>query len=1585
MTSSNAGPHHNAGPHEDDYANANAHHHQEPTLSMLDVEALDELWSQIMDEEANQFDGEIMQAASHAIDEHLNDEVTHDLVQSIEHAMLQQAQVQAYTNSNHTIHHMEAHAQGQGQQQAQGEDQIMLSTLDHHLPQALEAKLAETMENQLRGKQLRLHEKHYHGNSHGNVVHGSSSSGVDVPVIPFPVVPQQQHEAEAEAEAPISDPHVPVLWLDHDPTEDDVHAPHDERYNNAPRNDLNRMASASMSPSQQQVQVVEMRRDQQNGLLPTTSQDQEPHHHELYDYNDNTRTHPTNSNNHPSASQQQDSAEQDHNTNNMMMEVTVGLGGGSADDASAVSEFSNMTTTASYSKTTTTTANSTTNNGNTGSASKTDLIGQVKRTMSLPLPEIVDFTPEQVTLALLPGGTTTFTSNRKPTKLVCSLSSPLLDLPPCCEDDDESGGLGLGVSFRWTSYVAFVTLTAGAEPLRRRGRGSTEHNTVRDAWVGDVALSPMQMLSPFSYKCQVPTTIIQPGGKFLMAVSVKTPVVSTSHSHGSGSDKAAADDMMFDLNSSSNKLADAVKISLQAAWNKELGTVGNGTLVGLGQHDGTGMSRPYLFSQQCHDYSYSGAEEPKENTNTNTSTSDTDTVLLRTQLSQASFEFLGVAAGPRPPAAAAAAPFVASTAVPAPTGSSDGLFVNSVNTSSDFAAPFMATVAEAMIDPLGYDCHPAAAAAISNSADADAAFDPAHTALLQPCPFASSSADTSTVSTARTTAITTQTWIDGDSVRRLEKRRPKRTAEIDVDTTTGTTDTGGTTGGVLVQQDDDLVQRHCKIRLMERLYQINTHHEQYNHNTCSTGGTIVAEQHYHQNEGEHGHGQHEITMNEQGTAIGANQHDPLSDDSRGITRDTCTSSDIVIDTEFDTDITVDVDVVAVARLDVVDTTEDDTAEEHVMMKLLLSDEELFSMDNDALDEMLDGLLIKFVETLIDTDICTDSTGTTDCYGQQEEEDEAANYVTSEVNKTGFSGFTLLHYAALYNLLSLVPLLISRGADPNTTSEKGGLTPLHMACGAGNMAIVQVLVKHGSDLLAQDSSGFTPVRHARRNGYPTIVQWLMVQQMEHPQQQQQNQSRSELSDHDSSGSDSASHCKTGTVTGADGESMYAAGSSTAVLGSGSGIGGPSTMDHHHDQGDDDDDDEDHDKETIVKAAFSNLSLKDKLGVNYFMKRKSENNIIMEEQCLKNIEPQDESQSRTSIRMDGDGDGDAVVVNEREEPTTGTASPTTTRSTATAATHKNTSTGNGNASNANTKTTNKTNHSKSNRFDNLFDKGVVVSDTERQNLDTAMNLMSEGECDFMMDYYEMHDDARSWMLRRNYAAMREALQTQTTHRQEAQKKKQRATAAASVAFQQKHHNNLNHKQGLLAISADHVHHSNTNGHAHGGSAIMSIANLNTNTTALVRGGGSVDTNMNMELLQDTTDTAMSTSDPSPMGCRGSITSTTSHVRPIRSGYASAITSSSSNMMSHSHPDIHMNTSNKAAVMGHRASSTTKSSTKSKLSQALAMLVLRKNMIDISPTTRTITTTTRTGTHTTKPAPNNTPAPTDRHYVNPPHSSV
>jgi len=66
-----------------------------------------------------------------------------------------------------------------------------------------------------------------------------------------------------------------------------------------------------------------------------------------------------------------------------------------------------------------------------------------------------------------------------------------------------------------------------------------------------------------------------------------------------------------------------------------------------------------------------------------------------------------------------------------------------------------------------------------------------------------------------------------------------------------------------------------------------------------------------------------------------------------------------------------------------------------------------------------------------------------------------NELQAELNAPDKSGFTLLHYASLYNLQSLVPVLLSRGANPDTPTIRGKLTPLHLACGAGNSAICEV--------------------------------------------------------------------------------------------------------------------------------------------------------------------------------------------------------------------------------------------------------------------------------------------------------------------------------------------------------------------------------------------------------------------------------------------------------------------------------------------------------------------------------------------------
>jgi len=140
----------------------------------------------------------------------------------------------------------------------------------------------------------------------------------------------------------------------------------------------------------------------------------------------------------------------------------------------------------------------------------------------------------------------------------------------------------------------------------------------------------------------------------------------------------------------------------------------------------------------------------------------------------------------------------------------------------------------------------------------------------------------------------------------------------------------------------------------------------------------------------------------------------------------------------------------------------------------VNNDEIKSMDDEELDDILDGLLVRIVESL--DEISSSST---------------CNDVMEELNFEDKSGFALLHYAALYNLSSLISVLLSRGANPDIQTSRGNLTPLHLACGAGNTKIVELLVRNGCALNLPDSFGSYPVDHARRNGFTAVAEYLLA--------------------------------------------------------------------------------------------------------------------------------------------------------------------------------------------------------------------------------------------------------------------------------------------------------------------------------------------------------------------------------------------------------------------------------------------------------------------------------------------------------------
>ncbi len=84
--------------------------------------------------------------------------------------------------------------------------------------------------------------------------------------------------------------------------------------------------------------------------------------------------------------------------------------------------------------------------------------------------------------------------------------------------------------------------------------------------------------------------------------------------------------------------------------------------------------------------------------------------------------------------------------------------------------------------------------------------------------------------------------------------------------------------------------------------------------------------------------------------------------------------------------------------------------------------------------------------------------------------------------------TALCVAVNYSLSTNVDLLLEANADI-TLSFHGREPPLHLAARFGDMEIVKVFVSRGTDLLLENSSGFTPELVARHNGHLGIANFL----------------------------------------------------------------------------------------------------------------------------------------------------------------------------------------------------------------------------------------------------------------------------------------------------------------------------------------------------------------------------------------------------------------------------------------------------------------------------------------------------------------
>ncbi len=87
---------------------------------------------------------------------------------------------------------------------------------------------------------------------------------------------------------------------------------------------------------------------------------------------------------------------------------------------------------------------------------------------------------------------------------------------------------------------------------------------------------------------------------------------------------------------------------------------------------------------------------------------------------------------------------------------------------------------------------------------------------------------------------------------------------------------------------------------------------------------------------------------------------------------------------------------------------------------------------------------------------------------------------------GQSATELVNVAASYGRWELVTGLVRAGV----TLESGGRSPLHLAAGAGELDVVQILAEHGADMGARDPEfRATPVEWARFLNHEVVAAWL----------------------------------------------------------------------------------------------------------------------------------------------------------------------------------------------------------------------------------------------------------------------------------------------------------------------------------------------------------------------------------------------------------------------------------------------------------------------------------------------------------------
>lgn len=105
------------------------------------------------------------------------------------------------------------------------------------------------------------------------------------------------------------------------------------------------------------------------------------------------------------------------------------------------------------------------------------------------------------------------------------------------------------------------------------------------------------------------------------------------------------------------------------------------------------------------------------------------------------------------------------------------------------------------------------------------------------------------------------------------------------------------------------------------------------------------------------------------------------------------------------------------------------------------------------------------------------------------------FTHSGYNRNGPPGFTGLHLAAYFGLLSVVRCLLKMDPDLTATKDSMGRVPLAWAAYKGHVKVIEVFMNYGFDANHKDGTGRTLISLAASMGHSDVVNCFLEQQVD----------------------------------------------------------------------------------------------------------------------------------------------------------------------------------------------------------------------------------------------------------------------------------------------------------------------------------------------------------------------------------------------------------------------------------------------------------------------------------------------------------